>query len=97
MYSKKNKKDWSNTWFLRGKISSTISCPFTPGINLKRSLNKVINNSRQANDKLLVIEDGGIPIEIGLKVKDPMCPDGCIFGDTICIVQRGTNCDKHVS
>ena len=37
------KKDWSNTWYLKGEVSSMISCPITPGSILTRSLKKVIN------------------------------------------------------
>ena len=38
--SKRNKKDWTNTWFLRGNTVGTISCPVTPGGVLKKTLNK---------------------------------------------------------
>ena len=50
--------------------------------------------SRAVNDKLLVIEDGGMPILCGLKVNDPMRPNGCIFGNPECIVRNDINCDK---
>ena len=31
-----DKKDWSNTWFLQGNTINTISCPVTPGAELKK-------------------------------------------------------------
>ena len=41
--AKIEKQDWSNTWFLQGEIKKTVSCSVTPGDNLKRRLEKVIN------------------------------------------------------
>ena len=32
---KAQKKDWSNTWFLKNEVRSTVSCPTTPGSSLK--------------------------------------------------------------
>ena len=69
--AQERKIDWSSTWYLKG--------PITPGSDLKKELNKVINESRPVNDKVLVIEDGGMPIMTGLKVKDLMRSMGCIF------------------
>ena len=45
-------------------------------------------------EKLLLVEDGGKPILTGLRVKDPSRPSGCIFGDTDCMVDPKTPCDK---
>ena len=43
---------------------------------------------------MLVIEDGGRPIHVGLKVRDPLRPKGCIFNDNTCLVTEGVDCDR---
>ena len=90
--SKRNKKDWTNTWFLKGNTVGTISCPVTPGGVLRKTLNRQINRDRDSN--LLVIEDGGCPIYNGLRVRDPSRSNGCIFGDPLCIVDPSVQCDR---
>ena len=35
---KDESKNWSNTWFLKGNIKNTVSCPVTPGGILKKNL-----------------------------------------------------------
>ena len=89
--AKLEKQDWSNTWFLQGEIKKTISCSVTPGGNLKRRLEKVINVEKRDTK---VIEDGGIPIHCGLRIKDPLRPPGCVFGDPLCMVKDSQQCDK---
>ena len=89
--AKKLKMDWSNTWFLQGDTKDTISCPVTPGGELKRRLTQTVNRDKSTTTK--VIEDGGRPISGGLVTKDPMRPLGCIFGDQECIVRKDQNCD----
>ena len=89
---KAQKKDWSNTWFLKNEVRSTVSCPTTPGSSLKRSLSKAINGD--TNPTVQVIEDGGVPVYIGLLRPNPMKPVGCTFGDDRCMVDRSQNCDK---
>ena len=77
---KEKKMDWANTSFIRGQVANTVSCPVTPGSELKQNLNKFINKGRTV--KLVqVIEDGGQPVGFGLCTKDPHRPRGCIFGD----------------
>ena len=67
---KEQKKDWPNTWFIRGQVTGTVSCPVTPRSVLKRNLNRFINHGK--TDKLTqVIEDGGQPVSSGLCIKDP--------------------------
>ena len=68
MMAKNDKKDWIITLYLKGEVLGTISRPITPGSVLKKNLNSAINPSRAVNDKLLVIEDGGMPIHYGLRV-----------------------------
>ena len=41
-----------------------------------------------------MVEDGGRPIHIGLKVRDPMRPKGCIFNDPTCFVDSNSECDR---
>ena len=77
--SRETSKDWPNTWFLQGETVNTVSCPVTPGGVLKKRLNDVVNDGRVTKTK--VIEDGVKPIHIGLMVKDPMRPNGCVFND----------------
>ena len=85
-------KCWSNTWFLKGNVCNTVSCPVTPGGVLKRNLTKVVNIGN--NDRVTqVIEDGGKPIHSGLSISDPMRTDGCIFRDENCIVDTKYKCD----
>ena len=89
---KEKKKDWPNTWFLKGDVRNTRSCPVTPGGELKKALVKAVNVGDSRS--IQVIEDGGIPIHCNLMVKDPMRPIGCIFGDPKCIVNAKYPCDK---
>ena len=90
--TKKDKMDWANTWFLQGNTKDTISCPVTPGGELKKRLTETVNKGKSTNTK--VIEDGGRPVSGGLTTKDPMRPQGCIFGDQRCIVRADQNCDR---
>ena len=64
--TKVNKKVWPNTWYLKGSIISTLSCVVTPKSKLKTMLSSAINNN---DDKyrVMIIEDGGLPITRGLK------------------------------
>ena len=89
--SKIDKKNWPNTWFLRGSTVGTVSCQVTPNSNLKKSLSKRINTNREGGT-LQVIEDGGIPITAGIKVTFQR--PGCVFGDPQCIVTNNTQCDQ---
>ena len=89
---KNDKMDWANTWFLQGQVTNTVSCPVTPGATLKKHLSNQVNSGKSHTTK--VIEDGGLPIHIGLKVKDLMRPTGGIFGDPNCIVKSNQQCDR---
>ena len=51
---------------------------------LKKSIPKTVNNSKDGS-KILVVEDGGRPIHIGLKVRDAMGPKVVFFGGHIWI------------
>ena len=69
--SKVSRKVWPNTWYLKGLIISTLNCVVTPGSRLKSMLSKSINDSNKEQNRVLIIEDGGLPITKGLKVGDP--------------------------
>ena len=44
--------------------------------------------------KILIVEDGGRPIHVGLKSRDPSRPEGCLFGDANCFVDPSIQCDR---
>ena len=69
-----------------------MSCPVTPGGVLKKNLSNVINKNKVYQTQ--VIEDGGKPVHCGLRVKDPLRPHGCVFGDQNCIVRGDQQCDR---
>ena len=68
----------SKSWY-GADHKSVLFVQSTPGGVLKKLLNQEINRARDS--KLLIIEDGCCPIYNGLKVRDPMRSNGCIFGD----------------
>ena len=44
--AQREQKSWSNTWFLKGDVKATVSCPVTPGGILKSKLSKTVNQDR---------------------------------------------------
>ena len=53
------------------------------------------NNLCKSSDsvkKTVVLEEGGHPISLGLKKRDPFAVEGCKFNDTKCIMKRGSDC-----
>ena len=84
--AKVEKKDWPNTWFLKGRTIGTISCMAIPQGILKKRLNQVLN--RENGPHILVVEDGGNPVTAGLTTADPKRKDSG------CIVDSGERCDK---
>ena len=95
MNSKRKRKIWSNTWYLKGNTIGTMSCPTTPGGKLRKVIDSTINDDRSESEgKILIIEDGGRPIHSGIKIKDPCRPKGCIYGDINCIVDPNYHCDQ---
>ena len=56
---------------------------------LKTSLNQ---NSR--NGRILVTEDGGLPVTAGLRKTDPFRRPSCRFNDPSCIVESTKDCAK---
>ena len=55
-----------------------------------------LRNDRQAvGGNTLVLEDGGLPATLGLRVRDPFRHEGCTFGDPTCIVDRRQDCSRQ--
>ena len=65
-----------------------ISCQVTPDDRLAEMLRKEIGITRDGQ-KRLVMEEGGIPVTLGLKVSNPIRTEGCQFGDRECLVKKG--------
>ena len=79
------------TWYLKGKTSKVVKCQTTPGGLLTARLKKTLN-PEGAKERVQIMEEGGLPISIGLRVNDPFHPGSCRFGDTKCIVENGKDC-----
>ena len=55
-----------------------------------------LDQDRQADGgKTLVLEDGGLPATLGLKVKDPFRKLGCTFWDPACMVDPNVDCSQQ--
>ena len=80
------------SWFLGGQVKSTITCQATPGGILASNLKAALGTTKDGQTRM-VLEDGGAPITLGLKVKDPFHKDECQFGDPDCWVAKG-KCGK---
>ena len=59
---------------------------------IRRSLD---TNDQADGGRTLVIEDGGLPVTIGLKKRDPFRTPGCTFGDPSCIVDPREDCSSQ--
>ena len=44
-----------------------------------------------------MLEDGGLPATLGLKVRDPFRTPGCTFKDPSCIVDESVDCSRQDS
>ena len=80
------------SWFLGGQVKATISCQATPGGVLAERIKKAIGTAKDGQTRL-VLEDGGAPITLGLKKKDPFEKKECKFGDPQCWIKDG-KCHK---
>ena len=90
--------NYSSTWFLKGEITSTVTCTATPGSELQKLIKTGISEEKQADGgKTLVLEDGGLPATLGLKVRDPFRIPGCTFKDPSCIVYESIDCSRQDS
>ena len=78
------------SWFLGGDVKSVITCQATPGSKLVGMIRKEVGISPDGSVNL-VMEEGGVPITMGLKKTDPRETQGCQFGDDNCWIQ-GNKC-----
>ena len=84
------------TWFLKGETTTTIVCTATPDSSLQTQIKKALESGEQADGgRTLVLEDGGLPITIGLKKRDPFRSHGCTFGDPDCMVDPSEDCSSQ--
>ena len=63
------------TWFLNGDIGSTISCQATPGSKLANLLQSKVSKGSKG-DRKVILEEGGNPVSLGLKKRDPFSTKG---------------------
>ena len=66
------------SWFLGGDVKSVITCQATPGSRLADMIRKEVGMSPDGS-RNLVMEEGGIPLTMGLKKTDPRETQGCQF------------------
>ena len=70
------------TWFLKGETTCTTTSMATPGSALLSEIKTSLSKDRQADrGKTLVVEDKGLPVTLGLRVRDLFRREGCTFGD----------------
>ena len=72
---------FSGTCFLSESVSCTVSCQPTPGSSLASKLQDRIATTVRG-DRRVILEEGGNPVSIGLKRKNPFFINGCSFGDS---------------
>ena len=83
----------SATWFLTSSVSCTVSCQPTPESKLASQLQARITTTSRG-DRRQVIEEGGEPVSMGLKKKNPFFKPGCSFGDQNCLVRPDKDCSN---
>ena len=54
-------------------------------------LRKAVGKAK-AGGRRLVQEEGGNPITLGLKQRDPFAPSNCRYGDNNCLARSGQDC-----
>ena len=84
------------TWFLKGQTTSTITCTATPNSLLQSMIKEKMTSVEQADKgKTLVMEDGGVPATLGLKLRDPFRRPTCRFMDPNCMVDPTVDCSQQ--
>ena len=81
------------TWYLRWMTSKVVKCQSTPGGALTTRLKKTLNREG-FKERIQVMEEGGLPISVGLRVNDPFYPGSCRYGDPKCIVENNKDCGQ---
>ena len=61
----------ASTWFLSREVSNTVTCQATPGSMLATMLSNSLSKSSTEGKRTIVLEEGGHPISLGLKKRDP--------------------------
>ena len=81
----------ASTWFLGGEVEAVITCQVTPGGKLADMLRKSVGTAKSGGRRLIQ-EEGGNPISLGLKQRDPFAPSTCRCGDMNCLARTGQDC-----
>ena len=93
--SKVSQMVWPSTWYLKGSIISTLSCVVTPGSKLQTMLSKSVN-SQECDSRVIIIKDGCLPVNKGLKSGDPgKKATKYVFSDKDCIVSLTHSYDQQ--
>ena len=83
----------ANTLFLSSEINNILMTSATPDSKLAKDLRKVLNKQPTIPEgRTNHNEKGGLPVSIGLKIKDPFKLNGCDFGDDNCPVDGKQLC-----
>ena len=83
----------ASTWFLKGLTTATTTCMATPGSTLQLAIRAKLAEGQQADGgRTMVLEDGGLPATLGLKLRNPFRALQCTFGDPNCMVSPSTDC-----
>ena len=65
----------------------------TPGSTLQLVIRAKLAEGQQADGgRTMVLEDGGLPTTLGLKLRNPFRAQQCTFGDPNCMVSASTDC-----
>lgn len=78
---------------MKGETKYVITCQPSPGGKLANMLKTKLNRKTN-NVRILVTEDGGLPVTAGLRKTDPFKWLECRFKDPSCIVETGKDCAK---
>ena len=82
-----------SNWYMKDMTTATMSCQPTPGGVLARRLKEVINRHTKTR-RVLITEDGGLPITSSLRRTDPFKKSECRFKDPTCMVETNKDCAK---
>ena len=80
-----------STWFLGGDVEAVVTCQVTPDGQLADMMRKKVGTTK-AGGRRIVQEEGGNPISLGLKKRDPFAVQTCRYGDSQCLGRPGQDC-----
>ena len=81
----------SSTWFLGGDVETVVTFQVKPGGELARMIRNKIRTTK-SEGKRIVQEEGGNPIFLVLKMRDPFAPNSCRYGDNKFLSRPGQDC-----